>query len=305
MLHILLILLQLIGWILLVILGILILTACMILLAPLRYRGEGSSPGTLADTSAEFRISWMWSLLFGEWVYQKEAVSWRIRIGWKTFSSQKEQIFEEAPHIPQNTGEETGETFRKADPSDRSKNSLNKEGNTGFDDSSQTGKTTRDAAEEQSSGKVTNRIGNFFNKFKYTFRSVCDTIKIFTKKKELLVDFFTDEVHKVALLKLLAELKKTFQRLAPRKGRIQLEYGFEDPASTGYLLAGISFLYPWIGAYSEIRPNFEEKIFRGDFFAEGHIRLIHFLTLLLHLIFSREVRTTFFHGRHILKKLQR
>lgn len=302
MLHILLILLQLIGWIFLVILGILVLMICIILFTPFRYRGEGKSPGTLQETSVDFRLSWLCSLLQGRMMFRKETLSWQIRIGWKTFSSEgeidKEKKHEEADFTKMRYQLEHSEKAEK-------KTQSSKPAETVTFISSKRRMSASDTTEEQSVKKRRKKAREFFGKIKYTFQSVCDTIKTLKKKKEIIFDFFTDEIHRAALQKLLNEMKRTFRYLMPRKGRIRLEYGFEDPASTGYLLAGISLLYPWIGSYSEIRPNFEEKVFRGDFFAAGRIRLVHVFMMLWRLILNREVRTTCFHGRRVLKKLQR
>ena len=149
------------------------------------------------------------------------------------------------------------------------------------------------------------RIRRFPGKIKYTFHRICDKIKtirnkikILKKKKEKLTAFIQSEIHQAALARLLKELKRLLRFLCPGKGSIDLEFGFSDPALTGYALAGISMAYPWIGSYTQITPDFEHKVFRGSLFIKGRIRLLYGLIFLWNMFLDRNVRITF---RHIRK----
>ena len=62
MIHILLFILKLIGWILLVVLGILFL----VLFAPIRYQGHAKSTIGWKDFYANFKFSWLLSFVYGK-----------------------------------------------------------------------------------------------------------------------------------------------------------------------------------------------------------------------------------------------
>ena len=92
MIHILLLILKIIGWILLVILGILILLAGIFLFVPVRYRGDVLGEGEWENLFALLKFSWLCSLVKGEVSYQGGALKWKFRIAWKRFlADQPEQ----------------------------------------------------------------------------------------------------------------------------------------------------------------------------------------------------------------------
>ena len=70
MIHILLLILKIIGWILLVILGILILLTGIFLFVPVRYRGDVLGEGERENLFALLKFSWLCSLVKGEVSYQ-------------------------------------------------------------------------------------------------------------------------------------------------------------------------------------------------------------------------------------------
>lgn len=78
------------------------------------------------------------------------------------------------------------------------------------------------------------------------FRKLCDNIKTLIKKKEVLEQFLKNEIHKNAFSKLIKETKQFAIKLRPRKAAIKAKFGFEDPSVTGYILALISIIYPFL-----------------------------------------------------------
>ena len=78
MIHILLLILKIIGWILLVILGILILLAGIFLFVPVRYRGDVLGEGEWENLFASLKFSWLCSLVKGEVSYQGRSVKMEV-----------------------------------------------------------------------------------------------------------------------------------------------------------------------------------------------------------------------------------
>ena len=119
MVHILLLILKIIGWILLVILGILILLAGIFLFVPVRYRGDVLGEGEWENLFALLKFSWLCSLVKGEVSYQGGALKWKFRIAWKRFlADQPEQAA-----LPVSRAEEKNSQSRetlKSPPSEKS-----------------------------------------------------------------------------------------------------------------------------------------------------------------------------------------
>ena len=134
-----------------------------------------------------------------------------------------------------------------------------------------------------------------YQKIKCTFLAFCDRIKLLLEKKERLAEFITDEVHRKAFFKAKDEAFKLLRRLKPKKLAADLHYGFEDPCTTGQVLAGLSMLYPFWGEHVSIIPDFEQKVLEGSLYIKGRIRIIHFVRLMWNLAWCKEVRMTYRH----------
>ena len=91
MLHILLLILKVIGIIFAVILGILVLLACVVLYVPVRYDIRASCDGTFAGIRAGARVTWLLHLVGFYACYEEKELTWRIRIAWKNIRSGQEE----------------------------------------------------------------------------------------------------------------------------------------------------------------------------------------------------------------------
>lgn len=69
-----------------------------------------------------------------------------------------------------------------------------------------------------------------------------------------------------------------WRKLKPKVFRGQLLFGTGDPASTGEILGVFAILYAWYGDGVRIVPDFQRKVWEGNFFARGGISIF---TLLL------------------------
>ena len=60
---------------------------------------------------------------------------------------------------------------------------------------------------------------------------------------------------------------------------------------------GISMIYPLIGEYAQIRPDFEHKVLKGSIFVKGKIRMLYALIFAWNMLWDKNVRTTYRHIR--------
>ena len=139
--------------------------------------------------------------------------------------------------------------------------------------------------------EIPGKIGEIFQKFS-------DRIKMLSEKKNKIIDFITDEVHKKALVKVRDEGLYLLKKLKPKKFLAEIHFGFDDPCLTGKLLAGVSMAYPFLGKNVDVSPDFERQVLEGNLKIAGRIRVSYFARLLWRLIWCREVRMTYKHVRN-------
>lgn len=281
MLHILWMLLKIIGIILLIILGVLVLSVCVVLFVPLRYHGKAEAKGTLDSVKAHLKFSWLLHLVSGYVTYENRETKWQVRILWKKLNVEKKDS-QEAVFSENVSEDESSKELKTDTEKDESKinesepDKLNKKTN---------GKTSSKKSEKQKK--------NIFEKIKYTFRDFCDKIKALIKKKEKLQEFLTNEIHQSTWRKLKQEIWKLFKFLKPKKLVLNLHFGFANPSVTGKVLAALSMLYPFYLDHINLEPEFDEKILEGDAYIKGTVRGLHLLIVICNLFFDKNIKTTY------------
>ncbi len=100
------------------------------------------------------------------------------------------------------------------------------------------------------------------------------------------------EVVKKNLIRLLKHIK-------PKKIRGNLTYGTGDPASTGQQLGYMSVALPLYYNKIEITPDFSRKIFDGDIFVKGRLRVFNILIYACKVVLNKYVKKTIRHFKKI------
>ncbi|MCU6746642.1 DUF2953 domain-containing protein [Faecalicatena acetigenes] len=283
MIHIILFVLKILGWIVLVILGLLLLLSLTVLFAGFQYRGKAKCMGALDTLSVGLEFSWLFHLIKGRFFYENGNMKWRLRVAWKTFpSDRKTKDMHKTVAEP-----EFVKTKEKEEPNlkekDVEKKDTEEKVHTEYKKTAE--KTERyDAFKGKKQKKA--------NKLEYTFRKICDTIKALKTKKEHVLDFIREEVHRSAFKKGVKELKRLGGFLKPDVLEADLKFGFSDPAVTGYTLGVLSMIYPFIGEHVQLEPDFENKILKGQAFVQGKIRGIYPVIFLWNMLWSKQVRQT-------------
>lgn len=304
MLHILLFILKIIGWILLAILGILVLFLCVVLFTPLKYELSGKCDGELSSLNVKVKFSYFFRLISGVVQYTDETIIWKLRIAWKKAGSEeakaaaKSDVKEAAEEIAETMVESTTvpetssvkpETTVRAEDKVRTERVVDTEETAKTEPSVNVTKQKTETASEAQDG--------FFEKIAYKFEQLCDKIEEISKKKDCIMDFLTNEIHKAALVKVLSEVKRLIIRMKPRQLQGSVTFGFEDPALTGKVLAGLSVLYPYFSENLEIDPRFAEKLLMGKIDIKGSIAIRIFASLGVRLLFNKNIRTTIQHAK--------
>lgn len=304
MLHIIFLILKILGLVLLAAVGIIILLLAAFILLPARYTAAASWDGTMDSLRWRVKFHWLIHLISGEAVYENGRLIWRFRTAWKHFDSTSgyKKTSSAAPERIRTSAEKTAgstEDLKDTARPVKQKPEAGKEQEPEAE-KEQKAKTQKTVSDKKKEKKISfsEKISAYWDKIKYTFKKLYDNIKVLAKKKEKLRRFLTNEIHKNAFLKAVKELKRLLRRLCPEKLEGDIEFGFEDPAYTGYLLAGISLIYPMAGEFLNIRADFENKVLKGSVLAAGKLRLLYILIPAWNLFFDRNVKITY---RHIKK----
>lgn len=283
MLHFFLLILKIIGWILLAILGILVLLVCVVLFVPVRYELDGKCNGTIDTLDVKFRFSFLLHFLAGTVCYTEGKPTWNLRIAWKRFVNQDTEL-QETP-------------IKKSEDSESSvNNAKDEEINVPEEPIKNEESVSEESITKETVSKETvSKKESFLDKIEYKYKKIRDKLREIARKKEKVMEFLTNEIHQAAFLKAISELKRLLLRLRPQKIMGEIEFGFDDPAWTGQVLAGISILYPYFADCFQIIPDFEEKKLRGQLEIKGKISAKNFVALGLRVILDKNVRMTLRH----------
>lgn len=329
MLHIILLILKILGFLILALVGLVLFAVITVLFAPAGYQFDLTTEELGKGVWGKLRFYWIKPFISGEVCYDKGDLTWNIRAAWKKFgnteqkeSNKNEKAFENETALPKRIDS-------KKDTDQDQKKNQQQEKNFSKTDDLTSGKEsaagelselnmsdTKSACETKTSETETNferkadekkeipknkkrSLETMWKKIGYTFRKLCDNIKALIKKKEVLERFLKNEIHKNAFSKLIKEAKQFMTRLRPRKADIKAKFGFEDPSVTGYVLALISIVYPFLGDHANIAPDFEHKVLEMDLHVEGKIRLLSLFLFAFHMLMDKNVRITVTHFKKL------
>lgn len=326
MLHIVLLILKIVGILIAAIIGLLILLVLILLSASFSYTAEISADNSLESIRGRIRFHWLVHLISGQFSYEEGELSWQVRTAWKLFRSGADSEALSQKNMNTDRGNPEKKSGQKADlQADSGKHDKPEKtadlfrGDPGLPQSEEN--TEPDIKKEKNRqtyiksenihynahpdrsrsrpdiSKIYEKIRKFWGKIKYTFTKICDNIKILEKRKEKISHFLHDKIHQAAFFRLIKELKRFFRFMQPKKASVNFEFGFENPAYTGYTLAGISLFYPMLAEHVRIRPDFEHKVLKGKAYIKGNFRILYALIFAWNMFCDRNVRRTYRHIR--------
>lgn len=92
------------------------------------------------------------------------------------------------------------------------------------------------------------------------------------------IDFIQDAENQKAFGLLKEQLAAALRHIRPQVFKIEAHVGLEDPAATGTVLGLVYMLYPFYGEHIRVIGEFEEAVLKGRLYLRGRIRI---LTLLI------------------------
>ena len=300
LLHILLFLLKLIGIVLLVILGLIVLILAIILLTPIRYRIGASKYQTI---QAEGKVTWLFRLI--EMVFKLDTgaeegkrLHLSFRVAWlKLYDNQKpkEKRIKQKKTRKTKSKPESKQSEKviqaKPEQPEAKVQPIKTEQAAEMKHEEKLIEGPKESAVEKILCLAKSAANKILSLIRGVFSLICSILGIpskimdgleklenfFTKlreKKEAVLAFYYEEHNHQWFAAFWHRLKKLLLRILPRADRLYLHFGFEDPATTGQVLGGLSILYPICGEKMELCREFNEEVLEGEVKVHGCIRLV-------------------------------
>ncbi len=306
--------LKIIGIVLLSILAILLLLIALVLFVPVRYDATLFAHGTdLEKLKGRARVYWLLHLVSVSATYENKQSRVLGRIAfYKLFGDKKEK--EEKPSKKKNKGEDTKDpddeffkdysepAFSSEDVSDAAiEVERPPEQGTFKQDSPEQGPQLKEEKEEKKEKKKREKKKKKKKEKKAKKpknpNSLPRRLKRLYDKREKVARVYEKE--KKNLEVAIRRTGRILKKILPRKCMGYVEFGAEDPATTGKILGYVSALYALTGPLLNLYPDFTEKKLKADVKLKGHFTLFSVGLYLLQVPFNKELRRAY----RYLKKL--
>lgn len=307
MIAVLLTVLKVIGIILAVLLGTLLLVILAVLFVPVRYNFKAAYNEKFTMNA---RVSWLLNI-FRVLICYDEEMKTTIKILFfniggdknKEKKNKKEKKETKSDNIftNDNAKENATENTEVAEKEELVLKASEADGTSEINaaDEADIAHEIKDLDEKEKPDKKKSKIKNVIDKITYIYDSIKGRIKKFikllkdtynkvngakeklTNKIEEIKSMVNDTENRELVSLIISQLKRLFKEIKPKKYDINVHFGFEEPDVTGKVLMYIAVFYGLTGLNINIKPEFEEKIFEGDCYLKGRIRVITLLSIAL------------------------
>ena len=311
-----------IGLVLLGILGLLLLVALLLLLVPVRYQVSGSYYG---EPKGLIKVNWLFPVLAARAAYE-EKLTLAVRVlGFPVFGMEKafgggqgpdkakggenakgppsseEALGEEDKPGAKGPSQAGGPCKERAgagkETSPKAKGPVG--GEEDFKKEKEGETPTPPAMEEglkpHKKKKRKRRRGfsiqKFCDKLKAKVHRIQEKLRLLKKRKKKIWKFLCDEKNHRTFRLLIRQLKRLLKHTLPRKVSGKVWFGFDDPYTTGQVLAYISPFYGLYAGQVELVPVFGEAVLKGEGKVKGKVRIATMLVLGARMLFDKNFRT--------------
>lgn len=287
--HILLLILKIIGIILLVVIGIILTLILLLVFVPFCYRAEGSYYG--GKPYAMVRVRYLFPLLQVLIKYEQETPEGKVKV----FGITAYDLFAPKKQTETRAGEKTEEKTEEKSVEKKEELAEPQIADAKAEDTLEQPEETAETEEEKKS--LLEKITYFIKTLKEKVLSFVQKIKDIRDKglqiKEKATYYYNiwqKDYTQRAFQTAKGTLYKLWKSIRPRKGLVKFHFGTGDPGSTGQFCGYLGMLYPFIGKYVMIEPDFENKIYEGDFYFKGHITVFALLKAAWVILFDKDIK---------------
>lgn len=306
MLHIILEILKWIGIVLLAVLSLILLCLLAVLFVPVRYKVKGQYE---SEADADVTVSWLFHLIHLN-IRFRQKLSWQVRIfGILFMGSEKQKKAKKQKKVKEQEKNRSCEENHSHEENQTSQEEMIPEKMISEKTISEEIPISQPESEtmetdEKAEKKKMNPIKKIFffirdlsgkiiammRNIRYTIKRFCDRIKHILNHITYYHDVIMGEEGQEAVRLIKTELGKLLSHIAPKKCRIAVTFGFEDPATTGQIMAVLGVFYPIWSYDISIHPDFENTGISGNVYVRGRIRLFTLLKIAWKVYFNKNLK---------------
>lgn len=134
------------------------------------------------------------------------------------------------------------------------------------------------------------KIWELLKNIRYTIQSIYDKIRNIIRHIRYYHKILCSDLFHRSWEKCSKEALRLLKSIAPRKVKGYLHIGMEDPATTGQILGYYGMLYPLIGGYIDVIPDFDQVILEGSLKIRGHITLFQAVRTACAIYFNKDIQ---------------
>ncbi len=298
MLQLILLILKIIGIVILCLLGLLLFLLCLILFVPVRYRIQAERAEEPEALAARAKITWLMHVLSVVLSYEEGNFTQSIRIfGIRLNLNKKKAPAKNTSNTSSEAAVQEVQEVQEAQEMKDVKKPEEKE-------RQERTQANRKTKKSEGGGRKRKERQSCFSKCQEFLKMLKDLLLNFKKKLTALfqkivevknnIDYyreaFEDERNQQVMKLCLSQLNKILRNIKPKKFRAAFHIGFDDPASTGQLLAILGMIYPFFEGNLAITPEFEEAVLEGKLFLKGRITLFVLLLATWTIYFNKDFR---------------
>ena len=286
--------LKILGITLLSIIGLVLLILCLVLFVPVRYKLDGSYEN---DPDANARVTWLLHLVSLRLSYTKDGLTKSLRIlgipikkrekkAKKPKKEKKTKKKEKSENRLPQEEELTLEGFAEEKPSAEVQESEVKTETF----------TTKTEAEEEEQGffsklrEFIQKIYDWIVHFSEKIRDIYNKIRSAVSDAAYYLDLLTDSHNQETILYALKQICLILRSICPKKWNLYARFGFEEPDTTGKILAIAALLHPFTGPRLSLDPVYDEKVLCASGMAKGRVFLITVLIVAWRLYFNKDLK---------------
>ncbi|MBO8463535.1 MAG: DUF2953 domain-containing protein [Firmicutes bacterium] len=325
MIHVLIMMLKIIGWLLLILIGLLLVVLGTVLFSPIRYRFDMEYHDKLEGKA---KITWFSHSISIDIEYQENQPHYQIRIfGIQLFpktKKKKQKTRKKKVERKQKTSQTIGhlspikeenkkneEKFSSyEEETQKEKNSIREiEKNKKQENKKEVQSTLLEKEEEKLPIIIEEKRQkrNSFKKFLYSIPKKIQRIlkkwKYLLEKIQYYRSFYKDEVTKRAIEFTKKTLKKLCLHTLPRKFEGMIVFGTSDPALTGQILGILSIAMPFYKEKLRLYPVFDESTFAFEVKGKGRVQIGYYVYLALRFWFQKDVKQVITRIRKEFRKI--
>lgn len=301
MLSVILFILKIIGIILASLLGLLLFILLLVLFVPIRYV---TTVDAHENITAKVKVSWLCRILFFRASYEKEKFRYSLRLfGIELISERPKK-----KKIKRNKNKRNkikGNKIKRKN-SGRIENSDHTDKNNTIEIPMKKEKVEAEkievahrvqmpdekklVADEKRKQSFLKTLKEKFRSIKQKIRDILRMVRDILRKVGGVKQYLFSMENREGFKRVYRFIKRVVLHIFPTKITANLTFGTGDPCSTGQTLGVICAIYPAVLHKVHIIPNFEEKVFEGDLYAKGRIRVFTLLVAGLKLVFDKDFK---------------